>query len=222
LQKCVSFLWCTVSSFIFRHSLPNTINQISPRQVRGDIEKDSGAVPGSRGDAFEHFLPHGVIGADVEHVDIAVRVKNDVEYRGEYAAGKIKKGAAGKFPGGVFLFRTFFFYLAETCRNAEDDEQHMPQIGVDGQGRIGIVKAACVKKGEDSAHQPESLKERQEHPPGILTHERQQKADIHGYAAELEREMPPVIAMFIYDKCNAVLFPDFAEKHEYSAKKEKP
>ena len=56
----------------------------------------------------------------------------------------------------------------------------------------------------------------------MFPHKRQQKADIHRYAAELEGEMPPVITMFIYDKCNAVLFPDFAEKHEYSADKEKP
>lgn len=95
----------------------------------------------------------------------------------------------------------------------------MPQIRVGSQRCVGIVKAARIKKREDSAHQAEGLKESQEYVPGLFTNKGQQKAYIHRYAAELEGEVPPVVMMFIYYECNAVLFPDFAEKHDYSADK---
>jgi hypothetical protein len=198
-------IFCAAAAFI-----PDKKNHISAGQAGGDVYKDSCGVSAQQGDFSEHFLPHGVIGADVKHVDISVRMKNDVKYSGNRAADEITAGAAGKFPQGAFGAASAFV-KAYSCHGAYNDEKNMPQIGMGGQGGVGVMHAACVKKCEDSPHHPEGHEESQKYFLNVFRHKRQQKAQIHRHAAELEGKVPPVVGMFIYKKCNAVLFPYFAE-----------
>lgn len=53
-----------------------------------DIEKDSGAVSKKTCDISEDNLPHGVIRADVEHVDLPIRMEQEIEHGRGQTAGK--------------------------------------------------------------------------------------------------------------------------------------
>lgn len=48
-------------------------------------------------------MPERYLFGNLKKDDVPIRVIGDIEYRGEYAAGEIRKGAAGKFPDSVFL-----------------------------------------------------------------------------------------------------------------------
>ena len=84
-----------------------------------------------------------------------------------------------------------------------------------GQRSITVVQSAGVKESNDTGQESEIHKEGQQDTiyfPGLYPWS--QQADIHGNAAELEREIPPVILSVIQMISKAPLFPDFAGKHQ--------
>ena len=98
----------------------------------------------------------------------------------------------------------------------------MPGKGVDREGEISVVHAAGVKEGEDTAqhaeiHQKggEDLTETPAVDPG------QEQTDVHGDAAELEGEIPPVVAAAADREGQGVLLPQLRCQHQYSGYQEK-
>lgn len=110
-----------------------------------DVDQDACHIAGKLCDSSENFLGHGIIRADIKHVDRAKRVKKYVKAGGQTTAVQIEK--CGSYP-------TFFGvigYFAQSSCEAEDDQQNMPCKGVDSKRKKRIVHSAGVKKCEDSS-----------------------------------------------------------------------
>lgn len=102
--------------------------------------------------------------------------------------------------------------------NPKDDKQYVPCEGMDGKWGIWVVHSARIKKSEDTAKQPEVHKKcKQKLTDADVFYPGEQQTDVHGNAAQLKWEVPPVIAAIIYNKCQAELFPDFTCSHSKSA-----
>lgn len=97
----------------------------------------------------------------------------------------------------------------------------MPAVRESGQCGQRIVKAGGVGEHGDAAQKSvahekgeQSLFQRCPVKPGIY------KQDIHGDAAQLEREVPPVVLPAAQDESEGELLPDLAGEHEEPADKE--
>lgn len=98
----------------------------------------------------------------------------------------------------------------------------MPAVRESGQRGQRIVKAGGVGEHGDAAQKTvahekgeQGLLQRGPADPGIY------KQDIHGDAAQLEREVPPVVLSAAQDEGEGELFPDLAGEHEEAADQEK-
>lgn len=77
----------------------------SPQQVKeersewngGKIDQDSPAVPKQICDLPEHPLLHGVVGADIKHVDGPQRMEENIADSGDEAASQIEQGTVLEF-----------------------------------------------------------------------------------------------------------------------------
>ena len=66
-----------------------------------DIEQNPGAVSKKAGDIAKDDLSHGIVGTDVEHVDLAVRMECKIERGCSQAAGEKQTGAFGESAEGM-------------------------------------------------------------------------------------------------------------------------
>jgi hypothetical protein len=75
-----------------------------------------------------------------------------------------------------------------------------------------------LQKSHDSSQEAERLKINRHGVPDFSAgEEREDQAQVHGGAAELEREIPPVIASFIYDQIEKQLLIDLSGSQADSA-----
>jgi len=75
-----------------------------------------------------------------------------------------------------------------------------------------------LQKSHDSPQEAERLKINRHGVPDFSAgEEREDQAQVHGGAAELEREIPPVIASFIYDQIEKQLLIDLSGSQADSA-----
>lgn len=76
------------------------------------------------------------------------------------------------------------------------------------------MEPARVKECKNAAEQPEVHEEGEQNlPEPDRRYPRQNKADVHRNAAQLERKIPPVIVAAVYDKGQTKLFPDLTGRH---------
>lgn len=120
---------------------------------RKNIEQDSGIIPKDSCDIAKHDLAHEVVGADVEHIDIAERVECQIEQGCGQAAGKKKAGASGKALPRIVRAS------AKAGIEPDDDKKDMPCERMDGKRTVAVIHACSVKEGKDAAKQPEIHKE---------------------------------------------------------------
>lgn len=69
-------------------AIPEQVQEPGAGQDGCNIEQDSGAVSQKPGDVAKDNLPHRIVRADVEHIDLPVRMEQEVERRCDQAAGK--------------------------------------------------------------------------------------------------------------------------------------
>ena len=106
----------------------------------------------------------------------------------------------------------------ESGQDTDQDQQDMPQVGVDGQRGQRVVETAGVCEDGDASQERVGHKECEQDPPGAFPAEpRVKEKEIHGDAAELEREIPPVVTASAEYECQGELFPYLADGHDDSA-----
>lgn len=99
----------------------------------------------------------------------------------------------------------------------------MPQIGVQGKGRQGVMQPARVCEHGDPSEKGIAHEKSQEHMPDSFPADPGiDKENVHGNAAELKGEIPPVVLSAAKLKGQCQLLPDLASQHEKSAQEEKP
>ena len=77
------------------------MQEACPYNNRKNINQYSGGISENPCDITEYDLPHEVIGADVEHVDLAVRMECKIERGCSQAAGEKQTGAFGESAEGM-------------------------------------------------------------------------------------------------------------------------
>ena len=160
---------------------------------------------------------HFVVGVDVEHVDGAPMVQKLVEENGCCAAGEVQYGAVSEMLAGQGRGAEFFD-VGEAGGQAYGYEQDVPQVGVDRQEWGFIVQAACVGKNGDAAEEAVVHQEREQSLAGAGGAEPgEDQEDVHGYAAELEWEIPPLVDTVVLAEGEVPLFPELAGRHEDAA-----
>lgn len=98
----------------------------------------------------------------------------------------------------------------------------MPCKGMDGQREIAVIHTGGIQECEDAAEKTEiHEKSKQDAAYFCRSAPWKNQADIHGDAAQLEGEIPPVVGSVMDQISKAELFPYFAYKHqETTVKKE--
>ena len=192
------------------------MNYVSSGKTCADIGQNTPGIPNGFRNLTEYFLCHIVVRTDVEHINGTVLVEEEVQACGDQAAGQIADGGA-QVAAGVVVFLPDI-----SGGETNPDQAEMPGKRMDGQRCVPIVHSAGVEEGEDPAQQTEIHKEREKRPvdpqgsdPG------EDKADIHGYAAQLEGEVPPVVDAVIQYKSNTPLFPNLACQQDQATVQEK-
>lgn len=99
----------------------------------------------------------------------------------------------------------------------------MPDIAVQGQGPMDAAKTLGYDQGSQSAQQVEILQKSTNGSFGSpRLQKREQQAQIHRYAAELEWKIPPVIMAIVYNKIKKALLVAFCQEQKQAAEKENP
>ena len=91
-----------------------------------------------------------------------------------------------------------------------------------GQGDIGVHQPAGLRQGQKAPQKAEILEKGAGDLPSPLRQERQQQAEVHGDAAELKGEIPPVVDAGMHHQGEKELFVDLAHRQEYPAEKQPP
>ena len=125
------------------------MQEACPYNNRKNINQYSGGISENPCDITEYDLPHEVIGADVEHVDLAVRMECKIERGCSQAAGEKQTGAFGESAEGMVGSP------AQPCIDSDDDQKDMPGEGVNRKRAVAVVHSRCVEEGEDAAKQSE-------------------------------------------------------------------
>ena len=81
----------------------------------------------------EDFLLHSIIGADVEHINIAKRVEGKVAEGGDESAGQVEAGAF--FVAG----RSVICVFPKPRAYPKKDEQDMPQVRMYGERGVAVM-----------------------------------------------------------------------------------
>ena len=98
------------------------------------------------------------------------------------------------------------------------DEKDMPDIGKSGERGKRIVQAGGICKDGCPAKRTITHEECKQRLPGKRPAQPWvYQEQVHGNAAELEREIPPVILAAAQDKSQRELFPYLAAEHEDAA-----
>ena len=124
---------------------PRAGKKKSTKPDRKDVNDDGRTVSDDKSYGTEHFLVHRIMRADVEHIDISIYMKGEIQYSCEKAAENITECTPLKRMRDICAFQMAAGIYADK------DEKDMPPIGVERQGQIAIMHTACIEKGEDTA-----------------------------------------------------------------------
>lgn len=154
-----------------------------------DVHADGCVVSDIGYQAAKENLCHPIVGVDVKKVDGIGGGYSGVDLPGNNAAEQIQTGGSEKC---MRSGRACVLYVYHACQNSNQDEQNMPQIGVDGQPESGIVHAAGIRESGDSAKQAVAHQKLQQYADKLFVFDPgQHKQDVHGDAAELKGKIPP-------------------------------
>ena len=91
------------------------------------------------------------------------------------------------------------------------------------QGRIAVVQAAGVGEYDSSAQEGVAHNKTEKRSADFFrAREGKGKKNIHGDAAQLKREIPPVVCPVPENKCEKTLLPYLAAQHEHAAQEKNP
>lgn len=76
--------------------LPQAVHEPCAENGSENIDSDSGTVSEERSDVPEYFLMHKVMGTDVEHIDIPIRIEGEITYGCKEAAEQVNPCASDK------------------------------------------------------------------------------------------------------------------------------
>ena len=111
----------------------------------------------------------------------------------------------------------------DTGQDADQDQQDMPQVRVNGQRDKRVVQTAGVREDGNSAQKRVGHEACEKNPSGdFLAQPRAKQQEIHRDTAELERKIQPVVSAASEHKRQRDLFPYFADEHDDSAQKKQP
>ena len=107
-----------------------------------------------------------------------------------------------------------FFDVGEAGGQAYGYEQDVPQVGVDRQDGGFVMEAACVGENGNPAEEAVVHQEGEQSLAGAGGFEPgEDQEDVHGDAAELEGEIPPLVDAVVLTECEIPLFPELAGRH---------
>lgn len=114
------------------------------KNTAADVEENPRNISNVPCDCGKDFLGHGIMGIDIEHVDGAVSIQENIQEDGNAAADKVEDTAADiTAQGGGRRDQN-------CCGKSKDKQPDMPEIRMDGQREVVVMHSAGVKEGKDS------------------------------------------------------------------------
>ena len=182
----------------------------------GNIQQDSRLIADHKRQAVEYDLLHLIVRIDIEHVYFPKAVEGKVEHFRCRTADEIQPCAACEGAQGIFVSKEI--KINHAAEYSKQNQKNMPHIGMYGERGIRIMQPAGVREYGDPAQECVAHQKCQQGAadfrpaePGI------DKQDVHGYAAELKRKVPPVIGPASQRKGERILLPDLAGQHQKTA-----
>lgn len=115
-----------------------------------------------------------------------------------------------------------FFDVGKAGGQAYGYKQNVPQVGVDRQDGGFVVEAACVGENGDAAEEAVVHQEGEQGLAGAGGAEPgEDQEDVHGDAAELEGEIPPLVDAVVLTEGEIPLLPELTARHEEAAEQKK-
>ena len=143
------------------------------------------------GELLEHD-DRRIARTDKEHIHIALKSKLNNAVQHERDAAQRNKGPGCSFV--VALLGTAA--LRHTKEQSHKDQQHMPYTGMNGQKQMSVEQSRRLCKGNGSAKQVVQHHKAVHGSLGFAGLEPgSNQAHIHGDAAQLERELAPVVCV---------------------------
>lgn len=161
-------------------------------QDREQIKQVRGPYTKTQRQLVEDRLGAGNIGRDIEHVSSSVSRCKQVDGSGNHAeedktGDRVPKTAAASVRAS-----------ADSDQNSDQNQKTVPEISMESQGPVNMPETIGDDQSSKTAHQVIILHE------GIKSSlwpsggkKRQDQTQIHGQAAKLEREKPPIVALML-------------------------
>jgi len=180
---------CKLFFFLFVMKIGRQKDQIRTQTDGGNIKKRADVPAEFLGDLLEHRQGR-IFRTDEEHIDGAVRCLPKDQIDGKRNGGKNQKndGCRAK------LFFRFRKAPRSNQIRAHEDQEHMPDKGVQGQRPIFMHNSRGLNERHDASQQI-ICGHKAVHPALNVSffQKRGENTKIHGYAAKLEREDPPLV-----------------------------
>lgn len=158
-----------------------------------------------------------MVGRDIKHIGGSVSGREQVDDGGDSAAKRKERERAQISLQAV---------IRKTCSMTEkpdENQQDMPAVSVQSQRPVDMGKALRDCQGGNAAHDVKVSHESADYAPEPAVAERVlDQAQIHGYAAQLKGEIPPVVASMVYENSQKNLFIKFANGESQTGQKEDP
>ncbi len=169
--------------------------------------------------AAEENLCHLVMGIDIKQIDHSDGIYGSIDPLCCDTAEKIQAGSKekGMISSGVNLPLVY-----HGRKDAGENEDNMPEIGVDGQPQNRIMHTAGIcEGGNPSEHTVTHQKLQQDTANLPVFDPGQHKKNIHGNAAELKRKIPPQIGTMVDPEGQVELLADFTGGKQGTGQEEK-
>lgn len=162
------------------------------------VQKISGGRTDGEGYLVEDNLPVWIIGTDIKHICVAVRMGSNIDERGHAHAGQEQGKHGCKIAGSPAS------QAGHGAVQSDENEHEMPQKPMEGQKQIGVHETAGFRQGHDAAQKGKILHEGAyaffRTAMAGMSEQGKNQAQIHGHAAELEGKIPPVVLALADDK----------------------
>ena len=167
-----------------------------------------------QGNLVEYHLLGGVVGGDVEHVNVGVRPGGPVDEKGDEAADQKQGQSPEKSPAGPAGEG------GEKAGDPGENQDKMPDEAVEGQSNVGVHEPAGFRQGHKAPQKPEILQKSGGSPASSFWEQGEDQAQVHGDAAQLKGKIPPVVDSGVGHQSEKELLVHLADSQDQAAQKQ--